>query len=192
MLSSVILKSDNIWINNNVVYDLVHPCSKVIGIFFCNVKWWYVFSLYSFEIFLVAWRDLLHLSWKTSWVYVTASCLCEHSNSVRFEKRAAKMPQHGLRYGNMINTYEWFFCFSWHEFCSCNKLSDFSFIYCFLVKYAIYISNMNKLLPHYFLCWYATSSAGELRAGTSSYWVMPSNTAISNFSIFLDFGPRQN
>ena len=45
------------------------------------------------------------------------------------------------------------------------KLLDFSIIFCFLVKYAIWISNMNELLPHPLLCWYATSGAGGLRSG---------------------------
>ena len=54
---------------------------------------------------------------------------------------------------------------NWHELSSRNKLSDFSIIYCFLVKYVIYISNMNELLPHPLLCWYATSGAGGLRRG---------------------------
>ena len=34
-------------------------------------------------------------------MYVITSRLCEHSNIVRFEKRAVKTPQHGLRYGNI-------------------------------------------------------------------------------------------
>ena len=138
---------------------------------FCNVNWWYLFSMYRFDIFCVAYWGLLHLLLKISWVYVIKSRLCEHSNIVRFEKRAAKTPQHGLRYGNIlmlyviINIYEWFFCYNWHELCSSNKLLDFSIIFCFLVKYAIWISNMNELLPHPLLCWYATSDAGGLRSG---------------------------
>ena len=110
--------------------------------------------MYRFDIFCVAYWGLLHLLLKISWVYIIKSRLCEHSSIVRFEKRAAKTPQHGLRYGNIlmlyviINTYEWFFCYNWHELCSSNKLLDFSIIFCFLVKYAIWISNMNELLPH--------------------------------------------
>ena len=94
---------------------VVHPCSKVIGFFFCDVKWWYSFSMYSFEFFRVEWWGLLHLLWIISRVFVTAPRLCEHSNLVRFEKCAAKTPQHGLRYGNIlmlydiINTHEWLF-----------------------------------------------------------------------------------
>ena len=86
---------------------------------FCNVKWWYLFSMYRFEIFCVAWWGLLRVLWKRLWVDVTASRLCEHSNLVRFEKPAAKTPQHGLRYGtilvlyDIINTYERFFCYNW-------------------------------------------------------------------------------
>ena len=76
-------------------------------------------------------------------VYVIAARLCEHSNLVMFEKRAAKTLQHGYRYGDIlmlydtITTSEWFFCYNWHEICSSNKLLDFSSIYYFLFKYAI-------------------------------------------------------
>ena len=66
---------------------------------------------------------------------------------------------------DIINTYEWFFCYNWHTLCSSNKLLDFSITFCFLVKYAIWISNMNELLPHPLLCWYATNGAGGLRSG---------------------------
>ena len=45
------------------------------------------------------------------------------------------------------------------------KLLNFSIIFCFLVKYTIWISNMNELLPHPLLCWYAMSGAGGLRSG---------------------------
>ena len=44
-----------------------------------------------------------------------AARLYQHSNLVMFEKRAAKMLQHGYRYGDIlvlygvITTYEWFF-----------------------------------------------------------------------------------
>ena len=92
-----------------------------------SVKWWYLFSMYSFEIFHVASWGLLHSLWKLSWVYIIAACLCEHSNLVRFEKRVAKTLQHGCRYGDIfmlydiITTYEWFFCHNWHELCSGNK-----------------------------------------------------------------------
>ena len=109
-------------------YWLGTPLFKSNRNFFCNVKCWYLFSMYRFEIFRVAWWGLLQLLWKISWVYVTASRLCEHSNLVRFEKCAVETPQHGLRYGtilmlyDIINTYEWFFCYNWHQFCSSNKL----------------------------------------------------------------------
>ena len=82
---------------------------------FSSVKRWYIFSMYRFEIFPVAW-GLLHSLRKISWVYGMAVRLCEHSNLVRFEKRAAKTLQHGYRYGDIfvlydvITTYEWFFC----------------------------------------------------------------------------------
>ena len=108
-----------------------------------GVKLWYLFSMYRFEIFHAARWGLLHSLWKISWVYVIAERLCEHSNLVMFEKRAAKTLQHGYRYGDIlmlydiITTYEWFFCYNWHKLCSSNKLLDFSSIYNFLVKYAI-------------------------------------------------------
>ena len=138
---------------------------------FSSVKWWYSFSMYRFEIFHVTWWGLLHSSWKISWVYVEAARLCEHSNLVMFKKRAAKTLQHVYRYGDIlmlydiITTYEWLFCYNRHELCSTNRLLDFSSIYYFLVKYAIWISNMNELLPHTLLCWYATSGAGGHRSG---------------------------
>ena len=81
------------------------PLFKCNWNLFCNVKWWYLFSRYRFEIFRVAWWGLLHLLWKISWVYVTAPCLCEHSNLVRFDKRVAKTPRHGLRFGNILMLY---------------------------------------------------------------------------------------
>ena len=137
---------------------------------FFSVKRWYLFSMYRFEIFHIAWWSLLLSLWKISWVYVIASRLCEHSNLVRSEKRAAKTLQHVYRYGDIlmlydiITAYEWFFCYNWHKLCSNNKLVDFSSTYYFLVKYAIWISNMNEHLPHPLLCWYATSGAGGLRS----------------------------
>ena len=69
---------------------------------FFMVKWWYSFSMYRFEIFPVAWWGLLHSLWKISWVYLRAARLCEHSNLVMFEKRAAKTLQHGYRYGDIL------------------------------------------------------------------------------------------
>ena len=108
-----------------------------------GVKLWYLCSMYRFEIFHAGRWGLLHSLWKISWVYVIAARLCEHSNLVMFEKRAAKTLQHGYRYGDIlmlydiITTYEWFFCYNWHKLCSSNKLLDFSSIYNFLVKYAI-------------------------------------------------------
>ena len=79
--------------------------------------------------------------------------------------------QHGYGYGDIlmlhdiITTYEWLFCYNWHDLYSNNKLLDFSSIYYFLVKYATWISNMNELLPHPLLCWNATRGAGGLRSG---------------------------
>ena len=107
---------------------------------FCNVKWWYLFSKYRFEIFHVAWRGLLHLLRKISWVYITVPRLCGHWNLVKFEKRAVKTLQHVHRYGDilmfydMINNHKWIFCYNWHELYFSNKLLDFSSIYCLLVK----------------------------------------------------------
>ena len=76
---------------------------------FSSVKRWYLFSMYRFEIFHVAWWGLLHSLWKISGVYVMAARLCEHSNLVRFEKRAAKTLQYGYRY--VRTTREWvIFC----------------------------------------------------------------------------------
>ena len=147
--------------------------------------------MYRFDIFRVAWWGLLQLLWKISWVYVTASRLCEHSNSVRFEKRAVGTPQHGLRYVNIlmlhdiINTNEWFFCYNWHGFCSSNKLLDSSIMYCFLVKYAIY-QTWKSFYPIPFYADMQRAVPANSGAGTSSYWVMPSNTALSNFLIFWD------
>ena len=120
------------------------------------------------------WHDeiFLHLFCKISWLYVIASRLCEYSNLIRFEKRAAKPLQHGHRYGDIlmlykiINTYEWFFCYNWDELCSSSKFLESSSIQIFfLVKYAIQISTMNHLLPYLLLCWRATSVAGGLRSG---------------------------
>ena len=104
-------------------------------------------------------------------MYVIASRLCEHSNIVRFKKRAAKTLQHGHTYGDIlmlygtINTHEWFPFYNWHELCFRNKLLEFSSIYCLLVKYAIWISNINELLPHSYSCRYATSCTGGPRSG---------------------------
>ena len=129
---------------------------------FCNVKWWYLFSMYRFEIFYVALWVLLHLLWKISWVYVIAARLCEHSNLVRFQKGSAKTLQHRHRYGDTLILCDIklllniFFCYNWRELCSGNKSFYFSSIYYFLVKYAIWILNMNELLPHLLLCCYTT------------------------------------
>ena len=62
--------------------------------------------MYRFENSHVARWGLLHLLWKISWVYVIAARLCEHSNLVRFEKRAAKTLQHGYRYGDILMLYD--------------------------------------------------------------------------------------
>ena len=39
-------------------------------------------------------------------VYIIATRLCEHSNSVKFEKYAAKTVQHGHRYGDILMSYD--------------------------------------------------------------------------------------
>ena len=149
------------------------------------------FSIYRFEILHVTLWGILHLLRKISWVYLTAARLCEHSSLVMFENRSAKTLQHWHRYGDIImlcdikTTYEWYFWYNWHELCSSNKLFDFSRLYYFWAKCAIWISNMNELLPHPLLCWYATSGVtADSGAGTSSFWVMPSNEAIWNFLLF--------
>ena len=54
---------------------------------FCNVKRWYLLSMYRFENVLVTLWGLLLLLWKISWVCLIAARLCEHSSLVRFEKR---------------------------------------------------------------------------------------------------------
>ena len=147
-----------------------------------------------FEIFPVAWCGLLHLLCKISWVYVIASCLCEHSNVVNFEKRAAKTPQHGHRYGNIlmlydtITTHRCFFCYNWHELCSSNKLLYFSIMHCFLVKYAIKYQPWMSSYPTSCYADMQRAAPSDSGARTSSYWVMPSYTAISNFSKFWGRG----
>ena len=146
--------------------------------------------MYRFEIFRVAWWGLLHLLWKISWVYVLASRLCENSNVVKFKERAVKTPQHGHRHGNIlilydtINTYGCFFCYNWHELCSSNKVFDFSIIYCFLVKYAVKYQTWTSSYPT--PCYADMQRAVQSDSGveTSSYRVIPSYTAISNFSMF--------
>ena len=55
-----------------------------------------------FKIFHVALWGIFHLLWRISWVCLIAPRLCEHSNLVRFEKRAAKTLQHGHRYGDIL------------------------------------------------------------------------------------------
>ena len=144
-----------------------------------------------FEIFYVAWWGLLYSLWKISWGYVIAARLCEHSNLIRFGKRAAKKLQHGYRYGDIlmwydiIATYEWFFCYNLHELCSSNRLLDLSSIYFWsttLFKYQTWMSSypiacyadMQRVVP------------ADSGVGTSSYWVLPSNKAIWIFSIFRD------
>ena len=123
-------------------FCLTTPLLKNNRNLYSSVQWRYLFSMYRFEIFHVEWWGLLHSLWKISWMYAITVRLCEHSNLVRFEKRAAKTLQHGYRYGDIlmlydiITTYEWFFCFDWHELCSSNKLLDFPSIHYFLVKYA--------------------------------------------------------
>ena len=168
----------------------VHPWSKVIGIFFAMSKDGFYFQCIDLKFVVLHDEVFCIYCEKISWVYVIASRLCEHSNVVKFEKRAAKTPQHGHRYGNIIilydtiNTYEYRFCYNWLELCSSNKLLDFSITYCFLVKYAIkYQTSMSSYLtPCYADMQRAVPS--DPGAGTSSYWVMPSYTAIKHFSIF--------
>ena len=176
---------------------------------FCNVKWWYLFSMYRFGIFLVAWWGLLNLLWKISWVYDIAARFCYYSNKMRFEKRAAKRLQHGHTYGDIlmlydiITTYGWFFCYNWHELCcywnisrvnysrNNNKKFYFSSIYYCLVRYAIQISNMGELLPIPFYAIMQRVVPADSGAGTSSYWVMLAIQQ-SEISQYFKIGPRQN
>ena len=154
--------------------------------------------MYRFEIFRVAWWGLLHWMWKMSWVYVIVSRLCKHSNVIKFEKRAAKTPQHGHRYGNIlrlydtINTYKCcFFCYNWHELCSSSQSSDFSIICSFMVKCAIKYQTWMSSYPTPCYADIQRAVLSDSGAGTSLYWVMHSFSAISIVSIF-ELGPRQN
>ena len=54
-------------------------------------------------------------------VYIIASRVCEHSNLVRFEKRAAKALQHGHIYGDIRllhdnNIYIYIYTYLWSIF----------------------------------------------------------------------------
>ena len=64
---------------------------------FCNVKWWYLFSMYRFKKNSCSMMRCVAFLWKISWVYDLAARLCDHSNLARFEKRAVKTLQHGHR-----------------------------------------------------------------------------------------------
>ena len=159
---------------------------------FSSVKWWYSFSMYRSEIFHVAWWGLLHSLWKISWVYVIASRLCEHSNLVRFEKRAAKTLQHVYRYGDIgtlydiITTYGWFFCYNWHELCANYKLLD---CLAYIIYWSKTLFKYQTRMSSYPIPFYADMQRAvpwNSAAGTSSYRIMPSNTAIWNISIFRD------
>ena len=148
--------------------------------------------MYRFEIFHVAWWGLLHPLWKIPWVYVIAARLCEHSNLVRFEKRVAKTLQHGYRYGDIfilydiITTYEWFVCHNWKMFWLQIMILFQHML--FSVKYAIQTSNLNGLLPHPLVCWYATSGPGGLRSGNQ---LILGNAKQRNEMKFLNIS-RQN
>ena len=95
-------------------------------------------------------------------------------------------------YGNIlilydtINTYECFFCYNWHELSSSNKVLDFSIIYCFLVKYATKYQTWMSSYPTPCYADMQRAVPSDSGAGTSSYWVMLSYSAISNFSIFWE------
>ena len=146
----------------------VHPCSKVIGTFL---------------------RGLLHLLWKISRVFVIASRLCEHSNIVRFEKRAAETLQHGHIYGDslmlygMINTYQWFPCYDWNELCFSNKSIDFSSMYCFLA-YLRYLNIKHE--------WAFNPSPVMLMCNELYRWIGPGTTDLfpdSCGDVFYDVPP---
>ena len=120
-------------------------------------------------------------------MYYELSGLGEHPKLTRFEKHAVKTLQHGQRYGDiflfyeMMNAFEWCFCYSWREslyFCS---------IYCFLwwntlFKYQTWTNSYRIPWNDYM----QREVPGEPGAGTSSYWVIPSNTTIKFFTKFGD------
>ena len=60
-------------------------------------------------------------------------------------------------------------------------------MYCFLVKNVIEITNMNELLPHPLLCWYATNGSGGLGNGNQ---VLLGNVCQYSDMKFLKFQDR--
>ena len=156
--------------------------------------------MYRFEIFRVSRWGLLYLFLKISLVYVIASGLCEHSNLVRFEKRAAETPQHGHRYGNIlmlygiINTYGWLSCYEWHELCFSNK--GVRLFHHILFSGQIHYLNIKHewALTPPLLCWYATSGAGGLRSGNKLILCKAKALTIQWYEIsqYFQIGPMQN
>ena len=148
--------------------------------------------MYRFHIFHATWWGLFHALWKISWVYVIAARLCEHSNLVMFEKRAAKTLQHRYRYGDIcmlydiITTYEWFFCYNWHKLCFCDKLLIFPA--CIIIWSNTLYKYQTWMSSYPFRCYTEMQRAvpADSGVGTSSNWVMPSNTTIWNFTIIRD------
>ena len=127
---------------------------------------------------------LLHLLWKISWVYLIVSCLCEHSNLVRVEKRAAKTLQHEHRYidipplYDIINIYDWCFYYNWHKLYSIDKFLDFSSI-----------SNMNELLPHPLLCNKRRRRTQERKPAHTGQCLTRQRYEIYQY---FEIGPRRN
>ena len=83
-----------------------------------------------------------------------------------------------MLYG-MIYTYEWFFCYNWHELYPSNKLLFFHAYIVFWWNTLFKYQTRNELIHHPLWRWCV-----ERGAAASSYEVMPSSTAIWIFSIF--------
>ena len=141
----------------------VHPCSKVIGIYFVVSNDGIYFQCIDLFFYDTCW-GLLHSLWKISWVYVTAARMCEHSNPVRFEKRAAKTLQHGYRYCDILMLYDiitTYVCFS--------AIIDTNYVLVNIIRpfqHILFSGQIRYLndkhewaLPYPLLCWHATSGA---------------------------------
>ena len=120
--------------------------------------------------------------------------LGEHPNLVRFEKRAVKTLQHGQIYGDvflfheMTNTDEW-----WSALIDTNYIFVANY-YAFPVYIVFFflpntVSKYQTWTNSYLIPSNASMQQevpGDPGAGTSSYWVMPSNTATKISTIFRD------
>ena len=67
-------------------WHCIHSCSKVIGIFFCNVEKWYLSSKYGYAILRVGLRGVLVWAGKMSLYFVCAFGICSCVKSAKFEK----------------------------------------------------------------------------------------------------------